>query len=59
MYPQFGLGYLCGLFGKTRQGWYEQCEHKANQALEGGYHYQISKGNKGTASALGHAQVIV
>jgi len=24
MYPHFGVGYICRLFGKTRQGWYEQ-----------------------------------
>lgn len=33
MYPHFGVRYLCRLFGKTRQGWYEQCDRKENQSL--------------------------
>jgi putative transposase len=34
MYPNFGVGYICRLFGKTRQGWYEQCERKEDRSLE-------------------------
>ncbi len=34
MYPHHGLGYLCRLFGKTRQGWYEYCERKEDRSLE-------------------------
>ena len=33
MYPHFGVGYLCRLFGKTRQGWYEQCDRKEERSL--------------------------
>ena len=33
MYPQFGLRYICGLFGKTRQGWHEWQERKQDQSL--------------------------
>jgi transposase InsO family protein len=34
MYPHFGVGYICRLFGKTRQGWYEFCERKEDRSLE-------------------------
>jgi transposase InsO family protein len=34
MYPQYGVGNICRLFGKTRQGWYEQCERKEDQSLK-------------------------
>ena len=34
MYPHHGLGYICRLFGKTRQGWYEYCERKEDRSLE-------------------------
>ena len=34
MYPHHGLGYMCRLFGKTRQGWYEYCERKEDRSLE-------------------------
>jgi putative transposase len=34
MYPQYGVGYMCRLFGKTRQGWYDQCERKEDRSLE-------------------------
>jgi putative transposase len=34
MYPYHGLGYICRLFGKTRQGWYEYCERKEDRSLE-------------------------
>jgi transposase InsO family protein len=33
MYPHVGVGYLCRLFGKTRQGWYEQCDRKEDRSL--------------------------
>ena len=33
MYPQFGVGYLCRLFGKTRQGWYEQYNRDQDRSL--------------------------
>jgi putative transposase len=33
MYPAYGTGNICRLFGKTRQGWYEQSQHKQEQAL--------------------------
>ena len=35
MYPQFGTGYVCRLFGKSRQGWHEQCEHSQEKSLAG------------------------
>jgi putative transposase len=34
MYPHFGVGYICRLFGKTRQGWYEFCDRKEDRSLE-------------------------
>lgn len=34
MYPHFGVGYICRLLGKTRQGWYEYCERKEDRSLE-------------------------
>lgn len=33
MYPCFGTGYLCELFGKTRQGWHEWQERKQELSL--------------------------
>ena len=33
MYPCFGTGYLCGLFGKTRQGWHEWSRRKQCRSL--------------------------
>src|SRR5438046_6576229 len=33
MYPVFGTGYLCGLFGKTRQGWHEWSRRKQDRSL--------------------------
>lgn len=33
MYPHIGLGYLCRLFGKTRQGWYEQHNREKDRSL--------------------------
>jgi transposase InsO family protein len=33
MYPHVGVGYMCRLFGKTRQGWYDQCKRKEEQSL--------------------------
>ena len=34
MYPHYGVGYICRLFGKTRQGWYEFCDRKQDRSLE-------------------------
>lgn len=34
MYPNIGVGYLCRLFGKTRQGWYEQCDREEDRSLK-------------------------
>lgn len=36
-YPSTGLEQLCGLFGKTRQAFYEQSWHMADQQLEQAY----------------------
>lgn len=33
MYPQYSTGYFCKLFGKTRQGWYEQMHRSSKQEL--------------------------
>lgn len=33
MYPVFGTGYLCGLFGKTRQGWHQWSHRKEELSL--------------------------
>lgn len=33
MYPQFSLRFICGLFGKTRQGWHQWQERKQDQSL--------------------------
>ena len=33
MYPQFSLRFICGLFGKTRQGWHQWQERKEDQSL--------------------------
>jgi transposase InsO family protein len=32
-YPQHGVGYYCSLFGRSRQGWYEQSKAKGEQGL--------------------------
>jgi len=34
LYSHKGVGYLCRLFGKTRQGWYEQCKSHKKIAFE-------------------------
>jgi putative transposase len=34
MYPQFGIGVICSLFGKSRQGWYQVQEREAHGQLE-------------------------
>lgn len=34
MYPEYGLSTLCGLFGKSRQGWYSQNWYNSKVALE-------------------------
>ena len=33
VYPQFSVRYYCCLFGKSRQGWYEQIRHEQKQGL--------------------------
>jgi transposase InsO family protein len=33
MYGQYSVRYLCTLFGKTRQAWYDQTHHQAEQHL--------------------------
>jgi len=33
MYPQYSLGYYCRLFGKSRQGWYEQQNKAEDQDI--------------------------
>ncbi len=32
-YPQNGVGYYCSLFGRSRQGWYEQAKCKEEQHM--------------------------
>lgn len=32
-YPQNGVGYYCSLFGRSRQGWYEQIKDKEEQHM--------------------------
>ena len=34
MYPEYSLSTLCGLFGKSRQGWYSQNWYNSKVALE-------------------------
>lgn len=33
MYAHYSVGYLCSLFGKSRQAWYGQLSHQAEQQL--------------------------
>jgi hypothetical protein len=33
MYPVFGTGYICGLLGKTRQGWHEWSNRKEERSF--------------------------
>ena len=33
MYPEYGLGNICRLFGKSRQGWYEHHNRNKNRSL--------------------------
>ena len=32
-YPQYGVGYYCSLFGRSRQGWYEQIKNEDEQHM--------------------------
>ena len=34
MYPQIGIGVICSLFGKSRQGWYDTQERDAHEMLQ-------------------------
>ena len=34
MYPQMGIGVICSLFGKSRQGWYDAQERDAHGMLQ-------------------------
>ena len=58
MYPQFGLDYICRLFGKTRQGWYEQCENKEDQALAGAIIIKLVKEIREQLPRLGTRKIL-